>query len=65
MLEMLIIEAASWVIATGIVAFFVKLAIYATLVFAIIGFVTTIRFFVSRKKKTSSGEEWLKTGRMK
>ena len=66
MLELLLLDLASWVVAAGIIAFLVKLAIIATLIFAVIGLITTIRFFATRKKKKKHdvGAEWLKTGRM-
>jgi len=64
MIEMLFLEAYSWILAAGFIAFLIKLLIIAILIFAIIGIITTIRFFANRKKKKNAGEIWMKTGRM-
>lgn len=48
-------------------AFLVEAGIFLTIVFAIIGIIATIMFFVNRSKKKKSKDpykEWIKTGKM-
>ena len=50
-----------------IAAFLYMVFVIAILIFAIIGIITTIRFFVRRKrnkKQMTPGERWMKTGRV-
>ena len=55
--------------ALGIIAstyyVLMRIAFYATIIFAIIGLITTIRWIIGKtKKKETPGEKWMRTGRL-
>ncbi len=51
-------------VAASIGAFFVRLGIILILIFAVIGVVATIIFFVRRSKAKDPYKKWIKTGKM-
>lgn len=65
MLELLMMEVYSLLIGATIMAVIMKIIVAAFFIFAIIGFITTIRFFTRRKKKKAVDPHkvWLKTGK--
>ena len=64
MFEMLFYDLAHLFAGAAFIAFLLKLFILAILVFAVIGVITTIKFFANRKKnKETDGQYWLRTGR--
>lgn len=67
MIRWLIFEIESILAGAAIAAFLLKIVILAILVFAVIGLITTIKFFVRRRnlKKETDGEYFMRTGRLR
>ena len=65
MLNSLISELYFLYLGASVGATLIKIAIVLVLIFAIIGVIATIGFFVGRgkKKKKDPYKEWLKTGK--
>ena len=66
MLEMLFFDLSLLFAKASFAVFLLKLLIIAIIVFAIIGIITTIKFFIGRRRnKETNGQYWLRTGKMK
>lgn len=66
MLEYLFFEMSKLMAAASLAVILLKIIIVLILIFAVIGIISTIRFFAGRKKrKETDGEYWLRTGKMK
>lgn len=67
MFEMLFYDLSRLFAKAAIAAFLLKIVILAILVFAIIGIITTIKFFVRRHnlKKETDGQYFMRTGRLR
>lgn len=64
MFEMLFRDLSLLFAGAAFAAFLMKIIVIAILVFAVIGVITTIKFFANRKKnKETDGQYWLRTGR--
>lgn len=64
MFEMLFYDLSMLFAKAAFTAFLLKIIVIAILVFAVIGVITTIKFFANRKKnKETDGQYWLRTGR--
>ena len=65
MLESLFFDLSLIFAKASFAVFIMKLLILAILVFAVIGIITTVKFFIRRKnkKKETDGEYWLRTGK--
>ena len=62
----LLLDIYSLAAGAAFMALLVEIGMILYTVFAIIGLITTIRFFINRKKrkKETAGERWLRTGKI-
>ena len=66
MFELLFFDLSMLFAKASLAVFLLKLLFIAIIVFAIIGLITTIKFFIRRRRnKETNGQYWLRTGKMK
>ena len=66
MFEMLFFDLSLLFAKASLAVFLLKLLFIAIIVFAIIGLINTIKFFIRRRRnKETDGQYWLRTGKMK
>ena len=66
MFEMLFFDLSMLFAKASLAVFLLKLLFIAIIVFAIIGLINTIKFFIRRRRnKETDGQYWLRTGKMK
>lgn len=68
MLELFLYDLKALAIGAVIWVIFMRILAIAFCIFAVIGFISTIRFFIKRKKRKQAPKEdphkvWLKTGK--
>ena len=67
MIRWLIFEIEAILAGAAIAAFLIKILIFAILVFAVIGLITTIKFFARRRslKEETDAQYFIRTGRLR
>lgn len=64
MFEALFFDLSRLFAKAAFAAFLMKILVIAILVFAVIGVITTVKYFAGKKKnKETDGQYWLRTGR--
>lgn len=65
MLDLLLMDLYALSLKAKIAAFLINAVIIIILVFAVIGVIATVKWFLKRKKpKETPGEKWRRTGRI-
>lgn len=54
----------TWTLQMRFMATLFQILFILMVIFSIIGFITTIKWLFTRKKKETPGEKWRRTGRM-